>query len=246
MPLVHRLVRCLLTPVTLTLGALCLAAGPATADAPPPIAHTDKGDVQGIRADGVDSFLGVRYARPPVGALRWEPPQPAESWAGVAQATTYGNRCPALPSTNGPLSLTEDCLFLNVQRPAGTSAGAGLPVYVFIHGGGNVNGSSNHHDGSSIVRQTGVIVVTMNYRLGVFGWLGHPALTQEQGESGNYGFQDIEASLAWVHRNIAAFGGDPTRVTVGGQSAGVFSVCALLTAPAVQGLFAAAMMYRCG
>ncbi len=207
-----------------------------------PVVHTDKGNVQGLSQDGVDSYLGVRYARPPIGELRWRPPKPADAWPGVAPTIAYGNRCPALPSTNGPLSLTEDCLFLNVQRPAGTHRGDKLPVYVFIHGGGNVNGSASQHDGTNIVQRTGIIVVTMNYRLGVFGWFGHPALTQEQGESGNYGLQDIEASLHWVHRNIAAFGGDPGRVTIGGESSGAFSVCALLTAPDVRGLFAAAMM----
>jgi para-nitrobenzyl esterase len=121
-------------------------------------------------------------------------------------------------------------------------------VYVFIHGGGNTNGSGDQHDGTKIVAESGVVVVTMNYRLGVFGWFAHPGLTDETGESGNYGFQDIEASLAWVHRNIAAFGGDPARVTVGGESAGAFSVCALLAAPGARGLFSAAMMQsgNCG
>jgi para-nitrobenzyl esterase len=228
--------------------AVTTAFGPAaTADgSAAPIVHTDSGDVQGVSRGGVDNFLGMRYAQAPVGPLRWRPPQPARPWTGVVQATQYGNRCPALPSTNGPLSLTEDCLFLNVQRPTGTGAGAGLPVYVFIHGGGNATGSSNQHDGTSIVQQTGVIVVTMNYRLGVFGWFAHPALTAEQGESGNYGFQDIEASLAWVQQNIAAFGGDPGRVTIGGESSGAFSVCALLAAPAVRGMFSAAIMQSGG
>jgi para-nitrobenzyl esterase len=119
-------------------------------------------------------------------------------------------------------------------------------VYVFIHGGGLVNGSSDQHDGSLIVQTNKIIVVTLNYRLGVFGFLGHPALTAEQGESGNYGFADQQAALRWVHDNIAAFGGDPGRVTIGGESAGGFSVCAHLAAPGSRGLFAAAMIQSGG
>ena len=207
------------------------------------VVHTDKGALRGVRSGGVDSFLGVRYAAPPVGSLRWSPPQPAQRWRGVLAADHYGNRCPALASTNGPLSVTEDCLFLNVQRPAGIHPGGQLPVYFWIHGGGLVNGSSNQHDGSKIVRETGVVVVTINYRLGVFGFLGHPALTAEEGGyASNYGFEDQQAALRWVHRNIAAFGGDPSQVTIGGESAGGWSVCAHLSAPASRGLFIGAMM----
>jgi para-nitrobenzyl esterase len=206
------------------------------------VAHTDKGAVRGVRAGAVDSFLGIRYAAAPVGPLRWRPPQPAQRWPGVLLADHYGNRCPALASTNGPGSETEDCLFLNVQRPAGTHRGARLPVYFWIHGGGLINGSSNQHDGSKIVQETGVVVVTINYRLGVFGFLGHPALTAEVGESGNYGLQDQQAALRWVRRNIAAFGGDPRRVTIGGESAGGWSVCAHLSAPGSRGLFIRAMI----
>jgi carboxylesterase type B len=227
-----------LTMITLTWAAPTGAAAAVRS----PVIHTDKGAIQGVTRDGVDSYLGVRYAKPPIGRLRWEPPQPATAWPGVLSTTSYGNRCPQAPSTNGPLSLTEDCLFLNVQRPTGTAPGDRLPVYVFIHGGGLTNGSASQHDGTSIVQQTGVVVVTINYRLGVLGWLGHPTLTAQQGESGNYGLKDEIAALAWVHRNIAAFGADPSRVTIGGESAGAFSVCALLSAPAAAGLFSGAVM----
>ena len=197
---------------------------------------TDKGAVRGKRADGVDSFLGIPYAAPPVGALRWHAPEPARRWSGIRPATQYGARCTALASTNGPRTNAENCLFVNVQRPTGSAPGWRLPVYVFIHGGGLVNGSSNQAGGEKIVRETNAIVVTMNYRLGVFGFLGLPGLQSSRG-NGNFGFLDQQAALRWVRRNIAAFGGDPRQVTVGGESAGGWSVCAHLTAPGSRGLF---------
>ena len=231
--------------VVLLAGALALpvvGASAADADQRGPVARTESGVVRGVAAGGVDSFLGVPYARPPVGELRWRPPQPAPRWSGVRDTVAYGNRCPAAASTNGPRSETEDCLYLNVQRPADVHSGHSLPVYFWIHGGGLQNGSSNQHDGSLVVRRTGVVVVTINYRLGAFGFLAHPALTAEAGQSGNYGLFDQQAALRWVHRNIAAFGGDPRRVTIGGESAGGWSVCAHLSAPGSRGLFAAAMI----
>lgn len=207
-----------------------------------PVVRVDTGLLLGARSDGVDSFLGIPYAQPPVGALRWRPPQPATSWSGVRAATSYGNRCPALASTNGPESTAEDCLFLNVQRPAWARAGQRLPVYFWIHGGGLVNGSSNQHDGTQLVNTGNIIVVTINYRLGALGFLAHPALTAEAGQSGDYGFLDQQAALRWVHSNISAFGGDPARVTIGGESAGGWSVCSHLAAPGSRGLFAGAIM----
>jgi carboxylesterase type B len=198
--------------------------------------------VQGVRAGGVDSFLGIPYAAAPVGALRWAPPRPAPAWSGVRLADRFGNRCPATASTNGPRSETEDCLFVNVQRPTGLTRGDRRPVYVFIHGGGLVNGSSNQADMRQIVRLTGVVGVTMNYRLGVFGFLGLSTLTARQGESGNYGLMDQQAALRWIRRNIAAFGGDPDQVTVGGESAGGWSVCTHLVAPGSAGLVDRAMI----
>ena len=218
------------------------AAGPAVSGAASPVVHTDKGAVQGATTAGVDRYLGIRYAKPPVGALRWQPPQPAAVWPGVQQTAAFGSSCPQNPNSSGLVSVNEDCLFVNVWRPAGTSSAAGLPVYVFVHGGGLTIDGSSHYDGTNIVQQTGVIVVDFNYRLGVFGFLGLPALTAQQRESGNYGLQDQIAALAWVHRNIAAFGGNPGRVTIGGESSGAISVCALLTAPGAAGLFSAAMM----
>jgi para-nitrobenzyl esterase len=231
--------------VGLLAGALALVnAVPAQAgsDNRAPIAHVETGLLRGGETDGVDSFLGIPYAAPPVGPLRWRAPQPAPSWAGVRDATAYGNRCPAAASSNGPRSETEDCLFLNVQRPAHVHSGQKLPVYFWIHGGGLQNGSSNQHDGSLIVSRTGAVVVTINYRLGAFGFLAHPGLTAEGGQSGDYGLLDQQAALRWVQRNIAAFGGDPRQVTIGGESAGGWSVCAHLAAPGSRGLFHAAMI----
>jgi carboxylesterase type B len=214
----------------------------APAPGQPPVVHMQSGAVSGVQADGVDGYLGIPYAAPPVGELRWSPPQPPARWDGVRAADAYGNRCPATESTNGPRSETEDCLFVNVQRPAGTTPEDRLPVYVFIHGGGLVNGSSNQADMAAMVAATGIVGVTMNYRLGVLGFLGHPQLTARQGESGNYGLMDQQAALRWVQENIAAFGGDPARVTIGGESAGGWSVCSHLVAPGSRDLFAGAMI----
>jgi len=216
------------------------AAG-ATAATSAPVVKTLQGAIRGVSADGVDSFLGVRYAAAPVGALRWHPPQPVPAWRGVKAATAYGNRCPALASTNGPRATNEDCLFVNVQRPTGTRVTMRLPVYVFIHGGGLVNGSSNQADASKFVRETNAIVVTLNYRLGIFGFLGLPSLEKVPGD-GNFGLLDQQAALRWVQRNIIAFGGNPSRVTVGGESAGGWSVCAHLVSPLSRGLFSQAMI----
>ena len=236
--------------LALVLGALAPAAPGAAGTAPgshgdrhrAPVAATQTGLVRGAAERGVDSFLGIPFAAPPVGDLRWAAPRPPARWRGVRDATEFGNRCPATESTNGPRSETEDCLFVNVQRPSDLRRGERRPVFVFIHGGGLNNGSSNQMDMSKVVRETGVVGVTMNYRLGVFGFLGLPALTAEAGESGNYGFADQQAALRWVRRNVAAFGGDPSRVTVGGESAGGFSVCGHLTAPGSRGLLARAMI----
>ncbi len=234
----------LAAPTVPAWGSTTPSAAPASAatrTASSLVVVTDKGAVRGKRTDGVDSFLGIPYAAPPVGALRWHAPEPARRWSGIRPATQYGARCTALASTNGPRTNAENCLFVNVQRPTGSAPGWRLPVYVFIHGGGLVNGSSNQAGGEKIVRETNAIVVTMNYRLGVFGFLGLPGLQSSRG-NGNFGFLDQQAALRWVRRNIAAFGGDPRQVTVGGESAGGWSVCAHLTAPGSRGLFARAMM----
>ncbi|RBP11973.1 para-nitrobenzyl esterase [Roseiarcus fermentans] len=203
------------------------------------VMRTDSGPVRGFANGGVEGFLGIPYAAPPVGDLRWRPPQPVEGWTGVRDAKAFGAVCAAAASTNGPRSESEDCLFINVWRPSKTAADARLPVYVFIHGGGFINGSSNQADMTSIVEQAGVVGVSFNYRLGALGFFAHPAIA---GDSGDFGLMDQQAALRWVQANIAAFGGDPARVTVGGESAGGYSVCAHLTAPGSAGLFAQAMM----
>jgi carboxylesterase type B len=196
-----------------------------------------------ISADGrVANFLGIPYAAPPVGALRWRPPQPAAAWTGVHAADHYGSVCAQPLSGDGPASISEDCLYINVQRPALGDRRQRLPVYVYVHGGGLTRGSGSYFNMDKIVRETGVIGVTFNYRLGVFGFLAHPGLDAEQGESGNYGLLDQQAALRWLRRNVAVFGGDPSRVTVGGESAGGWAVCAHLVSPGSHGLFAQAMI----
>jgi para-nitrobenzyl esterase len=203
------------------------------------VVRTQSGPVRGVRNGAVDAFLGIPYSAPPVGDKRWRPPQPAESWNDIREANAFGAYCAATKSTNGPRSEAEDCLFINVWRPSDVSADAKLPVYVFIHGGGFINGSSNQADMTEIVEKTGVVGVSFNYRLGALGFFSHPDVVKD---SGDFGLMDQQAALRWVHENIAVFGGDPTRVTLGGESAGGYSVCAHLAAPDSAGLFAQAMM----
>jgi len=205
------------------------------------IVRTDRGLVQGKPAEGIRQWLGVPYAAPPVGALRWAAPQPAARWTGIRQATSYGGRCAQLASGNGPRVDNEDCLYLNVYAPPGRDRG--LPVLFMIHGGGLTTGAGDQHDGSLIVNTDHNIVVSINYRLGPLGFLDVPGLaTSALTASGNFGLLDQEAALRWVHRNIAAFGGDPAKVTIDGESAGGWSVCALMTSPLARGLFRGAIM----
>ena len=220
------------------------AAQPAAA----PIVTVESGQLQGRVRDTVLSFKGIPFAAPPVGDLRWRPPQPAAQWHGVRNAGQYGADCMQLPfpSDAAPLGTppAEDCLYLNVWRPAAPSAGP-LPVMVWIYGGGYVNGGSSPavYDGSEFARQ-GVVLVSFNYRLGRFGYFAHPALTREgkAGLLGNYGDMDQIAALEWVQRNIPSFGGDPHNVTVFGESAGGASVHTLLTSPLAVGLFQKAII----
>lgn len=204
---------------------------------------TARGPVIGHVADGVTSFLGVPYAAPPLGNQRWRAPAEHAMWTTPLDASSKGATC---MQTRGTLSGTgpqsEDCLFLNVwTAKTVTNDAARRPVMVFIHGGGFTAGttSGTDYDGASLAAK-GVVVVTFNYRLGQFGFLGHTALTAEDAEhhsSGNYGFQDQQAALRWVRDNAAAFGGDPANVTLFGESAGSMSVCAHMVAPASAGLF---------
>jgi para-nitrobenzyl esterase len=217
---------------------------PATAAPTRPI-KLDSGPVIGVRADGVESFKGIPYAKPPVGALRWRAPQPVAPWAEPRVSDAFGKICPQLPRPAGLgpevrlEDMSEDCLTVNVFRPTGGKAK--LPVLVWIHGGGLTAGSSAVpvYDGAPFAKG-GVVLVSFNYRLGRLGVFAHPALTRANGDGGqlgNYLLMDQIAALQWVQRNIAAFGGDPGNVTVFGESAGAYSIDALMTAPPARGLF---------
>ena len=216
-----------------------------------PVARVKEGRLEGVAADGVSAFLGVPFAAPPVGARRWRAPEPAPAWGDVRPADRFGPSCVQMiaPQGFGPWTaeyvvqgpVSEDCLYLNVWAPVG-QAGAKLPVLVWIHGGAFMAGSGSVpiYEGAALARK-GVVVVTVNYRLGALGFLAHPELTREAGASGNYGLLDQIAALRWVQDNIAAFGGDPARVTIAGQSAGAMSVTSLLQSPLAPGLFARAI-----
>ncbi|HTX24885.1 MAG TPA: carboxylesterase family protein [Steroidobacteraceae bacterium] len=211
-------------------------------------AQVDGGIVQGVVDDQVLAFKGIPFAAPPVGPLRWRPPQPVSGWSGIRRAEGYGPDSMQVPFPDdaAPLRVTprEDCLYVNVWRPARLSAHE-LPVMVWIYGGGFVNGGSSPavYDGAPFARD-GVVLVSFNYRLGNFGFFAHPALTAEQPGRllGNYAFMDQIAALAWVRRNIAAFGGDPANVTIFGESAGGMSVHVLLTTALASGLFQKAII----
>lgn len=202
----------------------------------------DGGRIEGSREDQIQVFKGIPYAAPPVGPLRWRPPQPTPLWRGVRRATSYSPACPQLgryPVDAPQEATSEDCLTLNVWAPADSATGK-LPVMVWIHGGGLLDGSGSvpQYAGGQLATR-GVIVVTLNYRLGALGFLAHPELNRESphGGSGNYGLLDQIAALNWVKRNIAAFGGDPDRVTIFGQSSGSFSVSMLIASPLAKSLF---------
>jgi para-nitrobenzyl esterase len=205
---------------------------------------TDAGAVQGMADGGVQAFEGIPYAAPPLGDLRFRPPAPHACWSDTLQATAFGNECPQI-DVNDKVVGDEDCLTLNIWTP-NTTPSAPLPVLFFIHGGGNTQGASSSplYDGSYIAAHGPAVVVTINYRLGVFGFLAAPALdaASAQGVSGNYGILDQIAALQWTQRNIAAFGGDPSRVLLFGESAGATDTCVLLASPLASGLFSRALM----
>ncbi|QJE01901.1 carboxylesterase family protein [Massilia forsythiae] len=234
----------------------CATAGAGAAAVPAGGAglqvRLDTGTLEGrAGADGVRAFKGIPYAAAPVGALRWQAPQAAPRWDGVRRADAFGARCMQLPlfadmvfRSNG---VSEDCLYLNVwtpAAPAATGEGQGLPVLVYFYGGGLVagDGSEPRYDGAAMARQ-GIVAITVNYRLGLFGFLAHPELSAESPHraSGNYGFMDQAAALQWVRRNAAAFGGDPRRVTIAGESAGSYSVSVQMASPLAKDLIAGAI-----
>jgi para-nitrobenzyl esterase len=224
---------------------LASCAGPAAASRPPRshsalVVSLGDGQLRGKQTGGTDEYLGIPYAAPPIGPLRWRPPQPPARWHGIRTATQFAPHCPQPAGVFGRASMSEDCLYLNVFAPAG-HRDSGLPVMVWIHGGGFVGGESDDYDPSGLVAN-GVIVVTINYRLGALGFLAQPALADHPGgPTGDYGLMDQQAALRWVHANIRAFGGDPHDVTIFGESAGGQSVLLQLASPGARGLFAKAI-----
>ena len=224
-----------------------LVALPVACWAQAPLATTPSGSVQGRVVDDVAVFRGIPFAAPPVGDLRWREPQPLPAWSETRQSVSNAPSCPqkrglSLEGGGDPGKLDEDCLYLNVFTP-GTDAGTKRPVMVWIHGGALIFGSGGLaiYDGSALARR-GVVVVTINYRLGPLGFFAHPALDKERpGGPANFGLLDQIAALQWVQKNIASFGGDPAQVTVFGQSAGAQSVLALMASPLATGLFRSAI-----
>jgi para-nitrobenzyl esterase len=211
-----------------------------------PKAKTKYGELEGVYASGISIFKGVPFAAPPIGQFRWREPQPVQPWTGVRKANQFGPRAMQLPifgdmnfRSNG---VSEDCLYLNIWTP--NTAAPKLPVLVYFYGGGFMagDGSEPRYDGESMARN-GIVAVTVNYRLGVFGFLSHPELTKESPfrASGNYGLLDQSAALQWVQQNIAAFGGDPKRITIAGESAGSWSVSAQMASPLSRNLIAGAI-----
>src|SRR5262244_2074955 len=230
----------------LVVTAILLAGGPGVATLPTPI-RIDAGLVSGVPGGTANMrvFKGIPYAAPPVGPLRWRPPQPVAPWTSVRNTDEFGPRCmqggagAARGGAAPPPPSSEDCLYLNVWTGA-KSASERRPVIVFAYGGGfnSGAGSEPRYDGEALAKK-GVVFVTYNYRLGVFGFFAHPELTTESDHqsSGNYGLMDFIAALKWVQRNIANFGGDPKRVTIMGESAGAFMVASLVGSPEAKGLF---------
>src|SRR6185437_6797506 len=233
--------------ISALLVAMALAAGSAQAQTAPTV-RIDSGPLVGVTEGPANVFRNIPFAAPPVGDLRWAPPQPVKPWTAPRPAAAAGPSCPqpmnanGTPNSggaNGPTS--EDCLQLNVFAPKGAK---GAPVMVWIHGGGHRTGAGWIYGGQNFARD-GVVVVTINYRLGALGYFAHPAIdaSARPGDPvGNYGLMDQIAALKWVQRNIAAFGGDPNNVTVFGESAGGMSTLALLATPAARGLYRKAVV----
>ena len=209
----------------------------------------DSGPISGVNNDGIWTYLGVPFASPPVGELRWREPQPVKSWKEVRECTEYGPVCPQIEGSVeeggvGDARASEDCLYLNVWTPAKTSSEK-LPVMVWIHGGAYIKGAGSvpMYNGHNLAKE-GVVLVTINYRLDSLGFLAHPLLSKEspKGVSGNYGLLDQIEALKWVKSNIESFGGDRERVTIFGESAGATSVCNLMASPVAEGLFQRAIV----
>lgn len=253
----HRLLKLIALPVMV---AACGGGGgsgsggnpPPPPPATPGLAKTSCGDYQGNDRGSSWSFLGIRFAAPPIGALRWRSPTSPACPSGTVAASAYAPVCPQLDPVTGLPGGDEDCLAVNVFTPKATFPAGSRPVMVFIHGGGNSIGSAQAeiepgrvlYDGAALAATTGNVVVTLQYRLGPLGWLVHPVLDTEapDSRSGNYAIEDLVAALKWVQRDIAAFGGNKARVMIFGESAGGVNVCALLASPAAAGLFNSALI----
>src|SRR5512133_1745973 len=232
--------------VFLCLIIICISA---VMSAQQPVINTENGTVSGYKSGEISIFKGIPFAAPPIGDLRWKAPQPVKNWTGVLKCESFSaspvqrKPVPFMMWTEEfitpPEKLSEDCLYLNIWTPA-KQAKEKLPVFVWIYGGGFNSGSAACavYDGEEMAKK-GVIFVSFNYRVGVLGFLVHPELSRESPDkvSGNYGLLDQVAALIWIKKNIAAFGGDPQKVTIGGQSAGSMSVCALVASPLAKGLF---------
>ena len=226
----------------IVLAVLGVAVTDATADSPTRIIETTSGPVRGVSDGVVNKFQGIRYANSTAGANRWTPPTAPARSSTIIDATTPGSACPQQVnqfSAQPPFS--EDCLFLNVTTPAHSDGDGGLPVWIFIHGGALVNGTGAAYDPSVLVSAHNIIVVTINYRLGALGWLANPAL-DDVGIAGNYGLMDQQLAFKWVRDNIGHFGGNPKRVTIGGESAGGLSTSSNLASPTAMELFGAAII----
>jgi para-nitrobenzyl esterase len=234
--------RALLTATCTTLVALGIGSGAASASGARPIVITSDGAVRGVAVPGGYAFRGLPYAAPPTGTLRWRAPRRPASWHGARDVTRYAPSCPQKPNLFQPPGLqSEDCLYLNVSTPT-MRRDKKRPVLVWIHGGGFTQDGALNYDGTKLATH-GIVVVTINYRLGSLGFLAHRALASRPGgPAGNYGLMDQQAALRWVKHNIARFGGDPHNVTIAGQSAGGVSVLAQLVSRGARGLFQQAIV----
>lgn len=235
--------------VTAVLTALAVQVLPAQAAAVQPPAHPTvaigQGKLEGRRQDGAEQFLGVPYAAPPVGPLRFREPQRAGAWEGTRQAVEQAPACVQFGpfGLSDPSDVSEDCLYLDMYRPRNTRPGSRLPVIVWIHGGAYSIGTGTQFGGSTMAALTNSVVVSINYRLGQLGYLGLDELSRDNPlASGSYGLMDQIAALKWTRENIAALGGDPRNITVSGQSAGAGSICAMLASPQAAGLFGRAIL----
>ena len=245
--------------IAVIVAIIAIVAMPMSASAlartPRAVVKTRSGAVRGVARGAYRAFEGIPYAAPPIGPLRWRPPQPAAHWTGIRDATRPGSPCAQVPLTvlpggrailpgasNLTGSTSENCLYLNVWTPAHRAHRR--PVFVWFHGGNDIYGAGSDYNGSMLAVEGGVLVVTVNYRLGPLGYLALPALSAQSPDhaSGDYGLMDQVAALRWVRANIAAFGGNPNEVTVGGQSAGAWAGCDLIASPAARGLFERAIL----